>query len=63
MLLQAAVFLLALTSGFAVYRLGRARRSGERPAAALVRAATLLAYAWLALSALLFAWAAARMLG
>jgi hypothetical protein len=61
MLLPAAFFLLAFLSGVAAYRLGRARRSGEAASAALVRAGTLLAYAWLALSALLFAWAAARL--
>lgn len=61
MLLPAAIFLLALLSGFTAYRLGRARRTGEAASAALLRAGTLLAYAWLALSALLFAWAAARL--
>lgn len=60
MLLPAAIFLLAFLSGFAAYRLGRARRTGEAASAALVRTGTMLAYAWLALSALLFAWAAAR---
>jgi hypothetical protein len=63
MLLPVTVFLLATLSGGAFYRLRRARRAGERPAEVLVRTGTLLAHAWLALSALLFAWAAARMLG
>jgi hypothetical protein len=62
MLLPAAIFLLALLSGFTAYRLGRSRRTGERSAPALIRAGTLLAYAWLALSALLFAWALTRLL-
>lgn len=62
MLLQATIFLLAVLSGFTAYRLGKARRTGDPAAPALVRIGTLLAYAWLALSALLFAWAAARLL-
>jgi len=62
MLLPAAVFLLAILSGATSYRLGRCRRTGEPASAALVRAGTLLAYAWLALSALLFSWAAVRLL-
>jgi uncharacterized membrane protein (UPF0136 family) len=62
MLLEAAIFLLALLSGATAYRLGRSRKRGEPAPPALVRVGTLLAYAWLALSALLFAWAAARML-
>lgn len=62
MLLPAAIFLLATLSGFTAYRLGRARRTGEPAPPALVRTGTLLAYAWLALSALLFAWALARLL-
>lgn len=62
MLLQAAIFLLALLSGVTAYRLGRARKYGEAAAPALVKAGTLLAYSWLALSALLFAWAAVRLL-
>jgi hypothetical protein len=62
MLLPAAIFLLASLSGFTAYRLGRLRSTGEPAPAMLVRAGTLLAYAWLALSALLFAWALARLL-
>lgn len=62
MLLSATVFLLALLSGATAYRLGRARRSGITAHPALIRVGTLLAYAWLALSALLFAWAAVRIL-
>ena len=62
MLLQIAIFLLALLSGFIAFRLGRARKAGDAPPPVLLRAGTLLAYAWLALSALLFAWAAARLL-
>jgi hypothetical protein len=62
MLLTAAIVLLSAVSGFTVYRLGRGRRNGARSNPALVRAGTLLAYCWLALSALLFAWAAARLL-
>jgi hypothetical protein len=61
-LLPAAIFLLAVLSGFAAYRLGTMRRTGEAASPNLVRTGTLLAYAWLALSALLFAWAAARLL-
>ncbi|HEY0014572.1 MAG TPA: hypothetical protein VGB79_17150 [Allosphingosinicella sp.] len=61
-MLEATVFLLAVLSGVTAYRLGRSRTTGEPPHPALVRTGTLLAYAWLALSALLFAWAAARML-
>jgi hypothetical protein len=60
--LAVAVFLLAFLSGVTAYRLGRSRRTGEAAHPALVRTGTLLAYAWLALSALLFAWAAVRML-
>ena len=63
MLLQASIFAIALVSGFAAYRLAGSRRARTRPGPALVRTATLLAWFWLALSALLFAWAAARMLG
>jgi hypothetical protein len=62
MLLELAVFLLALLSGITAYRLGRGRRTGEAAHPALVRTGTMLAYAWLALSALLFAWAAARII-
>jgi hypothetical protein len=61
-MLEPTIFLLALLSGVTAYRLGRSRRTGEAAHPALVRAGILLAYAWLALSALLFAWAAARML-
>jgi hypothetical protein len=61
-MLEATVFLLAVLSGVTAYRLGRSRRTGEPAHPALIRTGTLLAYAWLALSALLFAWAAARLL-
>jgi hypothetical protein len=61
-MLELTVFLLAMLSGVTAYRLGRSRRAGVPPHPALVRAGTLLAYAWLAFSALLFAWAAARIL-
>lgn len=60
MLLPFVFFLLGTVSGFAAYRLASARRRGEPQNAALVRIATLLAYAWCALAALLFAWAAWR---
>ena len=61
-MLELTIFLLAILSGAIAYRLGRSRKTGEPAHPALVRTGTLLAYAWLALSALLFAWAAARML-
>ena len=61
-MLELTVFLLAVLSGVTAYRLGRSRKTGEPAHPWLVRAGTLLAYAWLALSALLFAWAAARLL-
>jgi hypothetical protein len=63
MLVPLVFFMLGALSGFAAYRLGSARRRGGIPAPALVRVATLLAYAWFALSALLFAWAAWRLAG
>ena len=59
--LTIAVFLIAFVSGVAAYRLGRSRSFGRGASPGLVRLATVLAYAWLALSALLFAWAAWRM--
>jgi hypothetical protein len=61
-MLEATVFVLAVLSGVTAHRLGRSRKTGEPAHPGLVRAGTLLAYAWLALSALLFAWAAARLL-
>ena len=63
MLLPIVFFLLGALSGFTAYRLASDRRRGRVRSAALVRIATLLAYAWLALSALLFAWAAWRVAG
>jgi hypothetical protein len=63
MLLQLSVFLLALLSGVAAYRLGRSRRLGEAQGPRLRRLATALSWFWLTLSALLFAWAAARLMG
>ena len=61
-MLEVTVFLLAVLSGVTAYRLGRSRKTGETAHPALVRAATLLAHTWLALSALLFACALARLL-
>jgi len=61
-MLELTVFLLAILSGVTAYRLGRSRKTGDPAHPGLVRVGTLLAYAWLALSALLFAWAAARVL-
>jgi hypothetical protein len=61
-MLEATVFLLAVLSGVTAYRLGRSRKTGAPAHPGLVRAGTLLAYAWLALSALLFGWAAVRLL-
>ena len=58
MLLPLVFFLLGAVSGFAAYRLSSARRRGRPQSAALLRIATVLAYAWFALSASLFAWAA-----
>lgn len=63
MVLQAVVFLLALVSGAAAYRLGRSRRLGEVQSPRLRRLAAALTWFWLTLSALLFAWAAARLAG
>ncbi len=63
MFLPLAFFLLGALSGFAAYRLSSDRRKGRPQDAALARIATLLAYAWLALAALLAAWAAWRMTG
>jgi hypothetical protein len=63
MLLPLLFFLLGAVSGFAAYRLASARRRGRPQSAALVRIATVLAYAWFALSALLFVWAASRVAG
>ena len=61
MVLPLVFFLLGGLSGFAAYRLASARKRGRTADPRLVRAATLLAYMWLALSALLFAWAASNM--
>jgi hypothetical protein len=63
MLLQAVVFIVALASGAAAYRLGRDRRLGKAQSPRLRRLATALTWFWLTLSALLFAWAAARLSG
>lgn len=57
LLLPGIFFLLGAVSGFAAYRLASLRKKGRPPRPAFVRIATVLAYAWLALSALLFAWA------
>lgn len=61
MILPLLVFAMAAVSGFLAYRLGRARNGGPASNPGLARLAFLLAYAWLVLSALLFAWAAYRM--
>jgi hypothetical protein len=58
MLLPLVFCLLGAVSGFAAYRLSSARRRGRPQSPVLVRIATVLAYTWFALSALLFAWAA-----
>lgn len=63
MLLPFVFFLLGAVSGFAAYRLASARRRGRPQSPALVRIATVLAYAWFALSALLLAWAIWRLAG
>jgi hypothetical protein len=63
LLLPGVFFLLGAVSGFAAYRLASERRRGRPRSPALARIATLLAYAWFALSALLAAWAAWRMSG
>ncbi|HEX8217356.1 MAG TPA: hypothetical protein VF577_07815 [Allosphingosinicella sp.] len=63
LLLPVIFFLLGAVSGFAAYRLSSARRKGRSQDARLARIATMLAYGWLALSALLAAWAAWRMTG
>jgi len=63
MLLTGIFFLLGAVSGFIAYRLASARKKGRPQSAALVRAATMLACGWFALSALLFAWAAWRIAG
>ena len=60
-LLPSVFFLLGTLSGFTAYHLRSARRRGRVESATLVRIATLLAYGWLTLSVLLFAWAAARL--
>lgn len=61
MTLPLIVFAMAAVSGFLAFRLGRARRGGPPVNPGLARLAVLLACAWLALSALLFAWATYRM--
>ena len=58
MLLPLLFFLLGAVSGFIAFRLSSARRRGVAQSPTLARAATALACLWLALSALLFAWAA-----
>lgn len=63
LLLTGIFFLLGAVSGFAAYRLSSARRKGRSQDARLGRIATVLAYGWLALSALIAAWAAWRMTG
>lgn|GEM_PF-3286445 len=63
LLLPGLFFLLGALSGFAAYRLASARRKGRPQSAGLTRIATVLAYAWFALSALLAAWAAWRLTG
>ena len=62
MLLPFVFFLLGALSGFTAYRLSIAKKKGRPQSPALVRIATLLAYAWFALSALLFGWALWRLL-
>ena len=58
MVLPLLFFLLGAASGFAAFRLASARRRGRPQSTALVRLATILAFTWFALSAMLFAWAA-----
>jgi predicted permease len=60
MLLPLLFFLLGAASGFALFRLASARRLGRPQSAGLMRLATVLAFTWFVLSALLFAWAAWR---
>ena len=60
MILAAIVFVMALVSGFLAVRLGRRRDGGDPVSPGLARLAFILAYAWLVLSALLFAWATYR---
>jgi hypothetical protein len=62
MVLEGAVFLIAFLSGAAAYRLGRSRRMAAPQNPGLRSLAIVLTWFWLALSALLFAWAAARLL-
>jgi hypothetical protein len=61
MILAGIVFVMAAISGFAAIRLGQARRGGAPASPGRARLAFMLAYAWLMLSALLFAWAAYRL--
>jgi hypothetical protein len=61
MILPLIFFAMAAVSGFAAYRLGRSRRGGPPVSPGLARLAAILAYAWLMLSALLFAWATYRL--
>ena len=63
MLLPLVFFLLGAVSGFTAYRLASARKRGRPQSPVLVRIATILAYAWFALSALLFVWAAVQLTG
>lgn len=60
MILAAIIFAMALVSGFLAVRLGRRRGGAEPISPGLARLAFILAYAWLMLSALLFAWATYR---
>lgn len=59
MLLPLTFFLLGAVSSFTAYRLELSRRRGRPQDPRLVRIATLLAYTWFALSALLLGWALA----
>jgi predicted permease len=60
MLLTFLFVLLGAASGFAIYRLGSQSRRGRAQSPALRRLATILAFGWFALSALLIGWAAWR---
>lgn len=62
LLLPGIFFVLGAFSGFAAYRLASLRKKGRPQNAILERIATVLAYAWLALSALLLAWAATTLI-
>jgi hypothetical protein len=60
LLLPGIFFLLGAASGFAIYRLGSQSRRGKAQSPTLRRLATVLAFGWFALSALLIGWAAWR---